>query len=118
MTGSKNFVSYRFAFCMLLLFFPASCNQQKEPESKSNGAEKRLEVKAFEMHNGWGYDILIDGKVFIHQDRIPAVSGIRGFKSEADALEVGTFVARKIVNNKPPIAVKIKDLDSMKIAYE
>jgi hypothetical protein len=58
---------------------------------------------------GWGYNIMADDKIYIHQDYIPAIPGKQGFKSPEDALLVGKRVIRKISRNEVP-AITEKDL--------
>lgn len=64
--------------------------------------------------SGWGYDIMADKKIYIHQDYMPAVPGKRGFKSSADALLVGNRVIQKISRNELP-SVTEKDLEELGI---
>ena len=55
-----------------------------------------MELRAFEVPNGWGYDILRDGRPFFHQDNIPGVPGNRVFRTKEDALAVGELLCNKI----------------------
>jgi hypothetical protein len=61
---------------------------------------------------GWGYNIMADDKVYIHQDYMPAVSGKQGFKTPEDALRVGRRVIQKISHNELP-AITEKDLEEL-----
>src|SRR5262249_29479580 len=54
-----------------------------------------LELRAIPVRNGWGYDILHDGRPWCHQDYIPAVTGFRVFRSKEDALAAGQIVYDK-----------------------
>ena len=63
---------------------------------------------------GWGYNIMADDKIYIHQDYMPAVPGKQGFKSSADALLVGKRVIQKITRNEIP-AITEKDLAELGI---
>ncbi len=64
---------------------------------------------------GYGYDILMDGKLYVHQPHIPAVAGNRSFASEKDAGIAGELVAYKIRNNIMPPSVTVEELDSLGI---
>src|SRR6201996_8818083 len=55
-----------------------------------------MELRAFEVPGGWGYDILRDGRPYFHQDNIPGVPGNRVFRTKEDALAVGDFLCNKI----------------------
>lgn len=56
-----------------------------------------LELKAIPVKNGWGYDILQEGRPWCHQDYIPAVTGFRVFRTKEDALAAGKIVYDKAV---------------------
>ena len=83
--------------------------QPKENPYKNS----KLEVKTFKDSSGWGYDIFIDGKQYIHQPHIPGVAGINGFLSTEKAKKAGEFVAYKIGNNIMPPSVTQQELDSL-----
>ena len=87
--------------------------EKKSDASKS--AEQKIEVKTFENKDrgGFGYDIMIDGKVYVHQPNIPAIPGNNGFNSENNARKVGLFVVEKIRNHIMPPTVDTRELDSL-----
>ncbi|GAB4035932.1 DUF4907 domain-containing protein [Spirosoma jeollabukense] len=58
------------------------------------------QVQAFSTPAGWGYDILTNGKLFIHQPTIPGQSGMVGFSSQEQAQRVGERVVEKIQQTK------------------
>ena len=62
---------------------------------------------------GWGYQILNNGKPYINQPHIPAVSGAEGFNSEEDALKTADLVLYKLENGIVPPSVTIEELDSL-----
>jgi hypothetical protein len=62
-----------------------------------------LELKAIQTPKGWGYDILTNGTVFIHQNMIPAIPGDHGFLSKEDALKVGQKVYDRVVAGQVPM---------------
>ena len=61
-----------------------------------------MELRPIPVRNGWGYDILRDGRPYFHQDMIPGLSGNRVFRSKEDALTVGQFMCDKIKAGKLP----------------
>jgi Domain of unknown function (DUF4907) len=85
-----------------------------QPESTAD-----ITVKVFSSSingvAGYGYDILIDGKPYVHQPHIPAVAGNRSFTSEKDARMAAELVAYKIRNNIMPPGVTVEELDSLGI---
>ena len=75
-----------------------------------------LTTKAFATNNGWGYDVLTNDTVYIHQQYIPAVEGFQSFTTEKQALEVGNLVIQKLKQNTSP-TILLKELDSLKIQH-
>jgi hypothetical protein len=117
---------------MMIFLSMTSCNQKKETVENtskpkvtiSNGfnpyENANLSVEVFKIdsidHNGnrgWGYDIMIDGKIYIHQPNIPAIMGNNGFSSEENAQEAGEFIIQKLKNNIVPPSVTPEELDSL-----
>jgi len=117
-----------------ILFFSLiniSCGDEKKEETKKTDASKPvagynpyenadMTVEVFKVDSieyngsrGWGYDIMIDGKVFIHQPNIPAIMGNNGFSSEEKATAAGEFIISKIKNNIFPPSVTPEELDSL-----
>jgi len=77
-------------------------------QSKRNSDEVFVEVKAIQANSGWGYNILTDGKIYIHQEFIPAIPGKHAFRTEADALKVGRKVISKMsLKQMPNVTVEL-----------
>jgi hypothetical protein len=97
-----------------------NADDEKQHTEKQRGAAASVEVKTF-LHNtadhseGYGYDIVVDGKLYIHQPHIPAVAGNRSFKTDADAMKAGELVADKVRRNIMPPGLTIEELDSLGI---
>lgn len=72
-------------------------------------------VEPFEIRDGWGYRVNVDGHTYIYQDAIPGVPGNRVFHSKEDAFRVGKVVAEKLTHHKIP-AMSQQELIDMKIA--
>lgn len=117
-------------FSITLMLF-AACNTTVEKESVEavkqnpntgiNPYEKSdVTVEVFKGdstevngNKGWGYNILVDGKIYVHQPNIPAIMGNSGFGSEEKAQKAGEFVVSKIKNNILPPSVTPEELDSL-----
>ena len=84
-----------------------------------NSKEKmQLEIKTYlntDKLKGWGYDVYLNGALYVHQPHIPAINGEKGFESKDEAKRVGDFVGKKIMNNIMPPSLSIEELDSLKI---
>jgi hypothetical protein len=71
-----------------------------------------VDVRAFPVGGGWGYDVLRDGHPYFHQDFIPSISGHLVFRSKEDALAVGKLVEDHILAGQLPSVTEkeIRDL--------
>ena len=65
----------------------------------------------FQSKEGWGYNININNKPYIHQVYMPAIDGNYMFPDKYSAKKTGLLVIQKLKNNKPPFITK-KELDS------
>jgi hypothetical protein len=77
-----------------------------------------VEVKTISSSYGWGYEIIADGKVYIHQEFIPAIPGKHGFKSSEDAEKVGRKVVTKISAGQLPPTITVEELKEMGIVKD
>jgi len=71
-----------------------------------NKKEKNISsVKALMFHtvSGWGYDILVDDTLFIHQENIPVINGKQGFARKEQAERTAALIINKIEKGKSPV---------------
>ena len=87
-------------------------------KNKSAGSNNMLPVslRPLKMADGWGYEVLVDNKVYIHQDYIPAVSLFKRFSTESEALLVGNHVADKLKHGYKPV-ITVQEINDMHIHY-
>jgi hypothetical protein len=84
---------------------------EKSPYEKSD-----IEIKTFKVDppgSGYGYDVMIDKRPYLHQPNIPAVPGNNGFSSEENAKKAAGLVVYKIRHNIMPPTIDPKELDSL-----
>lgn len=67
--------------------------QQREFKGKN-----KIETSTFKLEGeeGYGYEIKVNGKLFIRQDIIPAIQGKNYFKSKKDALKIANLMKKKM----------------------
>ena len=99
----------RFLLFIILVF---SCSN---PSGKDALMQKTLpmvtEVTVFPSeYGGFGYDISVNGKLFVHQPNIPAFTGNKGFPTEQSARKVANVVIKKINENQIPPALTIDEV--------
>ena len=86
------------------------------PKTVGDSAVAKLVVKTFANDvsiGGYGFDLEMNGKTYIHQPTIPAVQGNHGFSSESNARKAGDLMAGKIRHNIMPPGVTEHELDSI-----
>ncbi|MFT4601222.1 MAG: hypothetical protein ACI857_001400 [Arenicella sp.] len=79
-----------------------------------NDEDSRYDYQTiFTSSQGWGYQLLDSGKVFINQPHIPAVSGNEGFSSEEKAITCAEFALTKVHLGMIPPTLTKDELDSL-----
>lgn len=58
--------------------------------------QHQYRVTVFSGPDGWGYDVLENNQLYIHQPTVPGQPGQAGFVSEAQARRVGERVVEKL----------------------
>lgn len=72
------------------------------PSLLDTDKERNIRAAIFEGSCGWGYDILVDDSLFIHQESVPAVGGNAGFATRKYAEEAAALVLKKLRKEKMP----------------
>ena len=119
-------------FSFLFFVFLFSCSNKTEDVSNINtistaaptetniSEESNYSIQLFLVDSlnpklGFGYNILANGVVFIHQATIPSVAGNKAFETKEKAELVANLMAQKLKNNIMPPSVSKKELDSLNI---
>lgn len=82
-------------------------------ESPADPPTQEFSYETIQNENGWGYNILLDGKLFIRQPNIPSIPGNKGFTDEEKAKKVAEFITHKIQNGIMPPSTNKQELDSL-----
>mgnify|MGYP001558708447 FL=1 len=81
------------------------------PAKNSSSSNSDIKVSTYKDKNElWGYDVYVNGVLLVHQTNIPAVSGNRGFATEAEARKTAELMANKIRKNILPPSITIQEL--------
>jgi hypothetical protein len=103
---------------MASLLWLCSCGAPTEPVVNAHLPPVSCRVFRLDSTPGWGYDIIRDDQVFIHQPFIPAIEGHRTFSSGNDAQKTARYIISKINKGIVPPAVTVRELDSLKVLPE
>ena len=61
-----------------------------------------LSSRLFQTADGWGYDILVNDTVFIHQDCYPGATGKKTIPSSAEAKQLADRLIYRLQRGKRP----------------
>ena len=64
--------------------------------------DRTIKSKIISLDEGYGYEIEVNNKVFIHQEYMPGVKGYKLFESKEEAQKVADIVIKKLNNNESP----------------
>jgi hypothetical protein len=105
----------KISLTILIVIVPVVLLTFLLPE-KEQKTQSKLNTQTFKTNSGWGYNVLINNKIYIHQEFIPAVKGNQAFKSKKDAEKVANLVIIKMKKGVLP-SIKKNELDSLKVGY-
>ena len=105
------------------IFFALCLNAQQQPKQENAAAQfpqtsvnTKLTYKIIDAANHtYGYDVLADDRLVIHQKSIPAMPGNEGFKAKANASKVAQLVIDKIKKGEMPPTVTIEEMKKLKV---
>ena len=63
----------------------------------------------------YGYDVLADGQLAIHQTSVPALPGNEGFKTKEDATKVALLVIEKIKKGEMPPTISTAEMKKLNV---
>lgn len=92
-------ISIAIIISVLILTFGGP--QKKYPEKPEN-----LSYNTFYIKSGWGYDIIMNNRMIIHQELVPALTVQRGFEKKEDAEKAAQLVIQKINTHQSPALSK------------
>ena len=96
MTNKQSTLIIIFSALIATTIFVVTINR---PQHKK---KNQVTAAVFESVHGWGYDILVNNELFIHQELIPAVPGNSGFPSKKQAEQAAQLIINKIEKGQLP----------------
>jgi hypothetical protein len=107
----KHKLKFSFFFVFIIIIIGLKIYFDKPINDCEN--KENIEIKTFQISEGWGFDILVNNKKCIHQTNIPAINGNKPFKTEKDAKKIAGLMKFKICKNIFPPSVTIQEIDSL-----
>ena len=93
----------------------ASTDQLQFP-STAEHQNAELSYRIIDAPNGtFGYDILSNGRLYIHQTNVPGVPGNEGCRTREQAEQLAVFVIEKMKKGESPPSVTSGDLERLGI---
>ena len=97
----------------VFLLFTSSCQLSRLAGSNPS-KHKDIGYKLFQSIDGsYGYDIIQNGKVIIHQPFIPVVPGNIGFHTKRQAKSIAKLVEAKIAQGIFPPSLSREEVESI-----
>ena len=104
-------------FVAVAMLITASAMMLSKKNKKATGSDLLpVALHSLKLKDGWGYEVLVDNKVFIHQDCIPAIASFKRFGTEAEALQIGNVVIDKIKHGHKP-GLTVQEINDSHIHY-
>jgi hypothetical protein len=110
---TNSFIKITVSVC---LFYLSSCSQNEieNPPTTIQKAEFTSKIITI-ADSAFGYQILKNNKVYIHQPYIPVITGNHHFKTKRDAESCCNLVILKLNKGIVPPTILLNELDSLKI---
>ena len=120
---SNLFITLTFIFCVGVAFPAQTLIQHQglkqlvaDSTSTDNSTSPVITYKLIPgINNTWGYDILVDKRVKVHQPSIPAIPGNEGFKTREKAEKVARLVIKKMKNGETLPGITKEELKNLKV---
>jgi hypothetical protein len=77
-----------------------------------NHPQQHFESRVFKVVNGWGYDILVNDSIVIHQESVPAIQTQQAFAKKDQAEKTARLVIQKLKDGQHPTLTKF-DLEKI-----
>ena len=106
-------------FCLSFASFNSMAQDKKAPASTPNFPNVAKQKMTYNIISApektFGYDILVDGKLMIHQPNKPGMAGIRAFDTKQGAEKVAQLVIKKMKNGEMPPTVSSDEMIKLKV---
>lgn len=107
------------SFNSIVIMFSLFCCSYSNETASGYKNQFTIRDSVFLGRDGYGYDIIVNNEVRIHQLHIPSLAGMSGFASEEDARKIAQLVIFKMMKNGSLPTVSLEELqDSGIVIYD
>ena len=109
-------------YLLIFLVFLFSCSSNEEvkdgadksqPQKHENDSKTASYKIIFTEEIGWGYQIFQGATMVVNQIHIPAIQGMKGFKTKEKATIAADYILQKINQGIFPPTITSHELDSL-----
>ena len=122
-TSRSSILSFLFTCCLYIFIsydaLPQVNFQSDQQQKSSYSSDDALQNSTitYKLISGinktWGYDILVENKVKIHQPNIPGLPGNEGFKTKEGAEKVAKMVITKMKAGEMPPTITNEEMKKL-----
>jgi hypothetical protein len=109
---------HRFALIAVLFLLSLSSRGQEATQFPSTDEHRAaaLTYRIIDAPNGtYGYDILSNGRLFVHQTNVPGLPGNEGCRTREQAEQLAALVITKVQKGEMPPTVTTEELKELGI---
>lgn len=109
----------RAVWIVVIVVTIIACNNNTSSgvDIKNHAESNTITAYTFEVEDGFGYAVFIDGKEFIHQDCIPVIQGNKPFLSRQQAKQTAALVVQKMRAKELP-SLTLEELNKLGITQQ
>lgn len=111
----RNWILILFGISVVIFAISRFRNQHNISPKETKAEE--ISAFVFRSGNGWGYNILKNGNIFIHQEYIPAIPGRQPFISENEARRIADLMIHKMKTASKLPDISLREIDSCGITH-
>lgn len=97
----------KHSICLLVFsIIVAGCTNHSDVKNQM----ENISYEIISSEYGYGYKIYLNGKLYINQPYIPALSGKAGFVTTDDAVKIAKLASNKIKQGIIPPTISVEEL--------
>jgi len=99
-------------FFTISVFF-ISCNFSCQHEGRDSVQGDSIQIKIFEINDGYGYEIFLHQEKVVYQPTVPVIEGNSSFSTQEFARETALLVSSKIRAGVIPPSISADEMEAL-----